>query len=158
VEKTLHGKRGVPDLAYNAGVVGGVVVHLSQAITGITGGAFFVFGGTSAGAPQWSGIIADVNSVIGKSAGFINPQLYLLGKFGVTAGLFHDIVQPGATIGNGDNGFCFFTIPDPPGTFACVDGFSAAPGFDLTTGWGTPNFGRLGALLAAPDGDHDDDD
>jgi hypothetical protein len=46
--------------------------------------------------------------------------------------------------------------PRPPRV--CVDGFSAAPGFDLTTGWGTPNFGRLGALLAAPDGDHDDDD
>jgi subtilase family serine protease len=162
VEKTLHGRRGVPDVAYNAGVVGGVIVHLGEAITlgatglDIPGGAFFVFGGTSAGAPQWSGIIADVNSALGKPVGFINPQLYLLGKFGVTAGLFHDIIQPGATIGNGDNGYCFFTVPN--GVFQCVDGFSAAPGFDLTTGWGTPNFGRLGALLAAPDGDHDDGD
>jgi subtilase family serine protease len=138
--------------------VGGVVVHLSQAITGIPGGAFFVFGGTSAGAPQWSGIIADINSAIGKSVGFINPQLYKLGKFGVTAGLFHDITGPGASLTTTDNGFCFFTVPNPPGTFACVPGFNATPGFDLTTGWGTPKFGHLGSLLAAPDGDHDDDD
>jgi subtilase family serine protease len=156
VQSTLRGSRGVPDVAYNAGVVGGVVVHLSQAITAIKGGAFFVFGGTSAGAPQWSGIVADVNSALGKPVGFINPQLYKLGKDGVTSALFHDVTGPGSSLTATDNGFCFFTVPD--GAFACVPGFNATPGFDLTTGWGTPDFGRLGALLSAPDGDRDDDD
>ena len=158
LEATLHSRRGVPDVAYNAGVVGGVIVHLSEAITGIKGGAFFIFGGTSAGAPQWSGIVADINSALGKPVGFINPQLYKLGKFGVTAGLFHDITGPGASLTTTDNGFCFFTVPNPPGAFLCVPGFNATAGFDLTTGWGTPNFGRLGALLSAPDGDRDGDD
>ena len=63
---------------------------------------------------------------------------------------------PGSSLTATDNGFCFFTGPD--GAFACVPGFNATPGFDLTTGWGTPDFGRLGALLSAPDGDRDDDD
>jgi subtilase family serine protease len=140
VRKSLHRHRGVPDVAYNAGVVGGVVVHLGFA--GLNG--FFVFGGTSAGAPQWAGIIADINEAVGHSVGFLNDRLYDLGRDGVLAGLTHDITV-------GDNGFCFFTTPN--GVFACVPGFSATPGWDLATGWGTPNFGTLVTLLK-----HFDDD
>jgi hypothetical protein len=32
-----------------------------------------------------------------------------------------------------------------------VPGYPATLGFDLSTGWGTPNFGKLGAILADPD-------
>jgi subtilase family serine protease len=138
LQDELNGMRGVPDVAYNGGVVGGVIVHLSEAIIGIPNGAFFIFGGTSAGAPQWAGVIADVNQIQGKPSGSINDRLYKLGKKGVNAGLFHDVTT-------GDNGFCFFTVPD--GAFQCVPGFSGTPGFDLATGWGTPNFGTLGTLL-----------
>ena len=145
VRKSLHKHRGVPDVAYNAGVVGGVVVHLGFA--GLNG--FFVFGGTSAGAPQWAGIIADINEAVGHSVGFINNRLYKLGHSGELASLTHDI-----TVGN--NGFCFFTAPS--GVFACVPGFSATPGYDLATGWGTPNFGRLVALLRQFDDDDGEDD
>ena len=130
--------RGVPDVAYNAGVVGGVIVRL-----GFFGG-FFVFGGTSAGAPQWSGVIADVNQLIGKPSGFINNRLYQLGRSGLIYNLFHDVTA-------GDNGFCFFTVPN--GDFACVPGFSAGPGYDFGTGWGTPNVGRLAAILSSGDAD-----
>jgi subtilase family serine protease len=136
MQRQLHGHRGVPDVAYNAGVVGGVVVHLG--FGGIPSG-FYVFGGTSAGAPQWAGVIADINQALGRPAGAINDRLYLLGRLGVTQGLFHDVTA-------GDNGFCFFTVPN--GDFACVPGFAATPRYDLATGWGTPNFGRLGTLLA----------
>jgi subtilase family serine protease len=142
--KSLHNHRGVPDVAYNGGVVGGVIVHLGFA--GLNG--FFIFGGTSAGAPQWAGIIADINDAVGHPAGFLNDRLYKLGRDGDLASLSHDITV-------GDNGFCFFTTPD--GVFACVPGFSATRGWDLATGWGTPNLGAVVSLLKQFDDDTDDD-
>ena len=132
VSKTLHGFRGVPDVAYNAGVAGGVLVHWGVLAPGAT--SFFLFGGTSAGAPQWAGIVADINSGLGHPVGFINKRLYKLGRQGRLSSLFHDI-----TIGN--NGF------------DGVTGFPATPGYDLATGWGTPNFSRLGASLSDLDDD-----
>jgi len=129
----LQEERGVPDVAYNAGVVGGVIVHLGF-LPQFPSGAFFIFGGTSAGAPQWSGIIADINQVVGHPVGFLNNRLYKLGKHGKLP--FHDI-----TIG--DNGF------------NGVTGFSAGPGYDLATGWGTPNFVNL---LTSDWGDDDGGD
>src|SRR5450631_695904 len=131
VNKTLHGYRGVPDLAYNAGVAGGVIAYWG------VGGGFYIFGGTSAGAPQWAGIIADINSALGRPVGFINPWLYRLGGHGGLTSSFHDI-----TIGN--NGF------------DNVPGYPATPGYDLSTGWGTPNFGSLAVMLSNPPVDSGD--
>ena len=127
VNKTLHKHRGTPDVAYNAGVAGGVV-----AVWGVGGGCCFIFGGTSAGAPQWSGIIADLDQARGRPMGFLNERLYTLGGFGLLGGLFHDV-----TLGNN--------------AFGGQPGYSAGPGYDLATGWGTPNFGLLGATLGDDD-------
>jgi subtilase family serine protease len=121
----LQEERGVPDVAYNAGVVGGVIVHLGF-LPQFPSGAFFIFGGTSAGAPQWSGIIADINQVVGHPVGFLNNRLYKLGRHGKLP--FHDVTIGG----NGFNG---------------VTGFTAGPGYDLATGWGTPNLGNILAAL-----------
>jgi subtilase family serine protease len=132
VNRTLHGHRGVPDVAYNAGVVGGVIAAWSEGAAGP--GAFYIFGGTSAGAPQWSGIIADLDQARGRPFGFLNRRLYRLGAAGALNTLFHDVTT-------GDN------------SFNGVPGYPATPGFDLSTGWGTPNFGKLGAILADPDED-----
>jgi subtilase family serine protease len=128
VNTTLHGHRGVPDVAYNAGVVGGVVAAWSA----FGPGFFFIFGGTSAGAPQWAGIVADLNQARHRPLGYLNQRLYQLGGSGALTGLFHDVVS-------GDNSF--FGIP----------GFPATPGYDLSTGWGTPNFGKQGVILAPTD-------
>jgi subtilase family serine protease len=129
VNTTLHGHRGVPDVAYNAGVEGGVIVAWSAFFPG----AFFLFGGTSAGAPQWAGIVADVNQARRRPLGFINQRLYQLGGSGALNNLFHDV-----TVGNN---LFFYGIP----------GFPATPGYDLSTGWGTPNFGKLGVILGPTD-------
>jgi subtilase family serine protease len=131
VNRTLHRHRGVPDVAYNAGVVGGVLAQWG------VGGGFFIFGGTSAGAPQWSGIMADLDQARGRPFGFINQRLYQLGAAGALKPLFHDVTL-------GDN------------SFNMVPGYPATPGFDLSTGWGTPNFGTLGAILADPDEDSEE--
>jgi subtilase family serine protease len=123
--------RGYPDVAYNAGVFGGVIVHL-----GFLGAAsgFYIFGGTSASAPQWAGIVALVNQKSHKPIGFLNKNLYKLGKSGVLGNVMHDITV-------GDNGF------------NGVPGFAAAAGWDLATGWGTPNTGLVNSLIK----DNDDD-
>ena len=79
-------------------------------------GQNLVFGGTSAVAPLWAGLTALMNQKLGKPVGFLNPIIYgsLAGK-----GLFNDITS-------GNNG-----------------AFSAGPGWDACTGWGSPNGGKL---------------
>jgi kumamolisin len=74
-----------------------------------------VIGGTSAVAPLWAALIARINQSIGAAAGFLNPFLY--SPSGVAT--FHDV-----TSGNND-------------------GYSAGPGWDPCTGWGTPDGTRL---------------
>jgi len=141
--QTLHMQRGIPDVSFNAGVVGGVLVYL-----GFLGQPqFFIMGGTSAGAAQWAGVIADINQAAGRSLGFLNGYLYSLGALGMwqreqglsgaTGRLFHDITV-------GDNGYCG---SDVDFNFICIPGFNAAKGWDLATGWGTPNLGVVAALF-----------
>lgn len=54
---TIHGgrSRGAPDVAYNAAVLHGVLTYLNM--PGLNVG-FYRFGGTSAGAPQWTALTA----------------------------------------------------------------------------------------------------
>ena len=79
-------------------------------------GQNLIIGGTSAVAPLWAGLIALMNQKLGHPVGFLNPLLYgsLAGR-----GLFNDIVS-------GNNG-----------------SFSAGPGWDPCTGWGSPIGSKL---------------
>jgi kumamolisin len=84
------------------------------------------YGGTSFAAPMWAAYIALVNQQLasqGKSTiGFINPTIYAQNVTSVYDTDFHDI-------SSGKSG-----------------SYSAAKGYDLVTGWGSPNAGLLGAL------------
>src|SRR5262249_20338106 len=71
------GHRGVPDVAYNAGIGTGVLV--AWAAPGEPPGTFFIFGGTSAGSPQWAGLVALTDQAAHRRVGFINNDIYLLG-------------------------------------------------------------------------------
>jgi kumamolisin len=71
-----------------------------------------VFGGTSAVAPLWAGLVARINQQMGKSIGFLNPLIY---SQAVEAAGFHDVTQ-------GNNG-----------------AFNAGPGWDPCTGLGSPD-------------------
>ncbi len=122
--------RGYPDVSYNAGVEGGVIVFLGfldQAF-GPGSNGFFIFGGTSASAPQWAGIAAIANQKGGKPLGLLNKQIYKLGKKGVLGTRTHDITV-------GDDGF------------NGVTGFAATAGWDFATGWGTPSTGLVDSLI-----------
>jgi subtilase family serine protease len=123
--------RAVPDVAYNAAVDGGVLVYYSA--LGPAQAGFYVVGGTSAGSPQWAGIFALANTAraaAGKAAiGFANAALYSIAGGANYAVDFHDITA-------GDNILAGTSV-----------GFAATVGYDLATGWGTPNVAHLIADL-----------
>ncbi len=129
-------QRGVPDVAYNAAVYHGVLTYLD--IPGIPVG-MYLFGGTSAGSPQWAAIAAIADQKAGKRLGFINGALYLyslLPKLYNT--LFHDVTSGDNTfVAYDDNGNPLFTI----------QGFAAGKGWDATTGLGSPKVDNLVSFL-----------
>jgi subtilase family serine protease len=124
VQQTLNNYRGIPDVAYNADPNTPILVYLS--FLGSPNAGFYFIGGTSEGSPQWAGIIADANQLAGHPLGFLNPKLYAIG---VGSELFHDI-KFGSNAANG------------------VPGLVATPGWDLVTGWGTPDLGALAWRMA----------
>lgn len=121
--------RGTPDVSYNAAVDGGVLVFAS--FTGTP--SWFIVGGTSAGSPQWASIFAIANQVRAANSlgplGFVNPTLYGLSA-AQKANDFHDI-----TVGDNALG-------------EVLSGNAAATGWDLASGWGTPNVTNLVADLS----------
>jgi kumamolisin len=76
------------------------------------------YGGTSFAAPMWAGYLALANEQEvtdgGKTFGFVNPKFYSIGLGPYYLTDFHDITS-------GSNGY------------------AATPGYDLATGWGSPN-------------------
>jgi len=125
---TLPGgkQRAVPDVAYNAAILHGVLTYL--AIPGITPG-WYRFGGTSAGAPQWSAILAIANQKAGGRLGFLNSAIYQVGKVNKAyPASFNDI-----TVGTNSAGEF-----DSAGNPVIVLGFNAGSGWDATTGTGSP--------------------
>jgi subtilase family serine protease len=129
---TGYSKRTIPDVSYNAAVLGGVAVWSSPYI--------YLVGGTSAGSPQWAAIFALADQARGmagqRQLGLANPALYAVGRDPRTASRdFHDI-----TVGNN-------RLDSPVG-------FDAKPGYDLASGLGTPNVSNLiGDLTSAPFGE-----
>jgi subtilase family serine protease len=130
-------QRGVPDVSYDAGVDGGVLIHSGVLLEYYHGyppssPLFFRFGGTSAGSPQWAALIADADQMAGHGLGNINPALYkLYGNAGKYAKAFNDV-----TSGNND-------VSELGGA-----GYSAGTGWDPVTGLGTPKAKYLLKQLA----------
>ena len=132
--------REIPDISYNAAVDGGVLGALTCGPTecGLPLATyFFRFGGTSAGSPQWAGLIALADQMSGGRVGDINKTLYKLGKGGNTSSYFHDITTGNNSVPAG--------VPGTP-----ITGFSAVPGWDEATGWGTPIASALVPAIAKP--------
>ena len=122
--------RGVPDVTYNGDVYGGVLAVCSACNGGTA--AFFIFGGTSAGSPQWAAITSLADQAAGHRLGFLNPTLYDFAASAFYASIFHDI-----TVGN--NSW------DVSG----VTGYFAHRYWDPTSGLGSPYAISLIHLLAA---------
>jgi subtilase family serine protease len=105
------GKRGIPDVSFDASPSTGVSIYDSTAFEGQSG--WWTVGGTSVGAPNWAGILA-AGAAAGSTALQGSPAIY---AGGYTTNL-RDITS-------GSNGSC--------GTDC-----GAGPGYDLVTGLGSP--------------------
>lgn len=108
--------RNIPDVALTAANIWGIYAGTNNS-----------FIGTSTAAPLWAGFTAVVNQQTASlglsSVGFLNPALYATGLGPNFSSAFNDIT-------NGNNGWFL-------GTNIVV--FNAVSGYDLCTGWGTPN-------------------
>jgi hypothetical protein len=118
--------RNIPDVALTANNVW--VVY-----DGTNG----IFGGTSCAAPLWAGFTALVNQQAtsipgGLSVGFLNPAIYAIGLGPNYTSCFHDIQT-------GNNNWYGVSSTD----------YYATSGYDLCTGWGTPNGSNLINALVA---------
>jgi kumamolisin len=120
--------RAVPDVSMLGGTdpIGGVGFwvyssYVNGCVTGTPGiGGWFGCAGTSLSTPLWAGFIGVALQVRGGGQfGNVDPLLYSLGAGTFYSTLFHDVTT-------GSNGY------------------SAGPGWDPVTGWGTP----IGASLA----------
>jgi subtilase family serine protease len=91
------------------------------------------YGGTSFAAPRWAGFLALVNQQRvangNGTLGFINPEIYSLGNGPNYNNVFHDITSGNNNNGNGQS-------------------YNAVIGYDLVTGWGSPNGQNLIKALA----------
>ncbi|HLW86382.1 MAG TPA: S53 family peptidase [Candidatus Sulfotelmatobacter sp.] len=111
--------RNIPDVSAEANFD----FYVCSDQSGCAGG----WGGTSFAAPMWAGFMALVNQQALANGnpvlGFINPAVYNIGVGSGYGAAFHDITS-------GGNG-----------------GFPAVTGYDLVTGWGSPNgVGLINAL------------
>jgi kumamolisin len=111
--------RNVPDIS--------VVGDEEDANYAAVDGGWYAQGGTSWSGPAFNAMLADVESVTGKTTGFINPTLYA--AYGTDGASFVTDVLEGA---NGIDG---------------LFGYPAVKGFDLATGMGTPVGIRLLPIL-----------
>jgi kumamolisin len=114
-------KRNVPDIAADADYP-----NSPYSVYCAADGGFISVGGTSLSSPLWAGWISIINSdrvAAGKArVGYLNPVLYPLGN--AETG-FHDITS-------GNNG---------------TPGYTAGPGYDNTTGFGSIDVTKFMALI-----------
>ena len=119
--------RNVPDVALTADNV--YVIANNGADNGS-------YGGTSCATPLWAAFTALVNQQAAANGlgpvGFLNPALYAIGKSANYTNCFHD-----TTTGNNE----WTSSPTK---------FTAVTGYDLCTGWGTPNGTNMVNALVGP--------
>jgi subtilase family serine protease len=119
VANVVTGHRGTPDIAMSSAVNGGCWVYESFEPSGA---GWEIFGGTSEATPMFAGIVALAGQVAHHRLGNVSPALYSLGAQS-QAKKSTGIVD--VTAGNN--------------SFGNVTGYTAGPGYDLASGWGTIN-------------------
>ncbi|MBS1874480.1 MAG: Ig-like domain repeat protein [Acidobacteria bacterium] len=144
------GMRDVPDISFPASPQhDGYMVYTTS---GRTSG-WYVFGGTSAGAPAFAGVLAMLNQYLAanglqSSAGLGNINSHLYSLASTAPAVFHDIVA-------GDNIVSASTCTTPRCTGSVLSvGYKTSTGYDQVTGLGSVDgysfitAWHTGALLA----------
>jgi len=120
-------QRMVPDVSANANPATGYSVYCSGGNTSICKG-WITVGGTSASAPVWAGMAADISHYLTTqkkiSLGNANALLYALSNTPQRYPAYHDVTA-------GTNGF-----------------YKATIGYDLATGLGTPDIWNIARNLS----------
>jgi hypothetical protein len=117
--------RGTPDVSYNADPNTGVAVYDSYAYFGQSG--WLVFGGTSAGAPQWAGLVALADQ--GRATPLSSNNLTISPEYNAATGTVYASNYRDITSGS--------------------NGYAATTGYDLATGLGSPLANNLVPYLAS---------
>ncbi len=127
------GMRGVPDVSLNSG----------NMMLKVVGGQLSGSEGTSFATPIWAGFVDLVDQALTLQnrppLGDLAPVIYGLHAadptlfYGASDALFHDV-----TVGTND------VVDTAPPYY-----YPAAPGWDPATGWGSPDFANLFAVLTA---------
>ena len=128
------GQRDIPDLSFTSSSShdGYLICSQGSCQTGYRQNSdqtFTVIGGTSAAAPAFAGVAALINQSQGGRQGNLNPKIYSLATSAPWA--FNDITT-------GDN--IVVCQPNKPNQGDCPAGrigYTASPGYDLVTGWGS---------------------
>jgi subtilase family serine protease len=123
--------REVPDVSADADPNTGYIIHAD--------GEWEIIAGTSAAAPLWAALTALTNadsSCRGRTIGFANPALYSIAATAYSAN-FHDITAASPFSGLATNN----VLGAGP--------YPVTPGYDMTTGLGTPIAPTLAASLCA---------
>ncbi|MFL5911299.1 MAG: S8 family serine peptidase [Gaiellaceae bacterium] len=132
--------RGVPDLAWDAAVNGGVLVYIT-AFPQYQRAGWHVYGGTSSASPQVAALTAlagQERTAAGKAPlGNIDPLIYAHPKwFTDVKPVTEGTAQSGQLVNNREwdyNGDGLAVTPD------AVPGWPTLSGYDLSTGLGTPS-------------------
>jgi Pro-kumamolisin, activation domain len=111
-------------------------------------------GGTSLSTPRWAGFMALVNEQAANSnapsAGFLNPVFYSIGTSSNYGSNFHDITSGGEYNSTPCTASTSAANCLTSGTGSGFEGYDAVTGYDLATGWGSPNGQALINSLTPP--------
>lgn len=113
-----NGMRDMPDIAFDS--------SCETPLSFYWKGGLRWFCGTSAAAPTFAGIVADIDQAAGHGMGFLNPMLYSIASSDPEA--FHDIVSGCSIVRNGSS---------------YSTGYCARSGWDFVTGLGSVDASRL---------------
>ncbi len=119
--------RNIPDIALNAACATPYANYFN--------GSPNNFCGTSASAPTFAGIMADIEQAAGERLGFLNPTLYSLASSDPS--VFHEITSG-----------CSLLQPNWNDPAATKPGYCAHAGWNFVTGLGSIDATRLAAHLA----------
>lgn len=124
--------RGVPDVSYSGDVNNGLLVAWSGGVAA-NEGTFYLFGGTSAGSPQWAAITTLADQQARHPLGYLNNRLYSLARGPRYGYVYHDTTSGNNTV----------SLTDSNGNPVNIAGYQATKGWDPVTGLGTPNVAHL---------------
>jgi subtilase family serine protease len=124
--------RGVPDVSYSGDVNNGLLIAWSQGAAA-NAGSIYLFGGTSAGSPQWAAITALADQNAHHPLGFLNNELYSLAHGSLYRYVFHDVTSGNNTV----------SLTGSNNNTVNITGYPATRGWDAVTGLGTPNVAHL---------------